>query len=138
MEVASGRGVELSLSVGKLARRVRRRLRGDSYEKVDFVIGRETADSSFAGLRLMALMGSRKVEQEARSYECSIELHAPPEHFLRSIEPFVDLADLRCERAPYYNAIGRPSVEATTPAADRGVVKSLVVRDFGPAGRQKI
>lgn len=43
------------------------------------------------------MMGSRHVEQAALFYEFSIEQHVPPDHPLRSIEPFVDLADLRSD-----------------------------------------
>jgi len=51
-------------------------------------------------------MGERQVEQSALFYEFS-----PPDHLLRSIDRFVDLSDIRSHLAPYYSAIGRPSID---------------------------
>ena len=56
-------------------------------------------------------MGHRQVEQAALFYEFSLERHVPTDHLLRSIDRFVELGDLRCELAPYYSSIGRPSVD---------------------------
>ena len=44
-------------------------------------------------------------------YEFSLERHVPADHLLRSIDRFVALGDLRRELAPFYSAIGRPSVD---------------------------
>jgi len=44
-------------------------------------------------------------------YEFSLERHVPPDHLLRSIDRFVELGELRREMAPFYSAIGRPSVD---------------------------
>ena len=57
------------------------------------------------------MMGHRQVEQAALFYEFSLERHVPPDHLLRSIDRFVELGELRREMAPFYSAIGRPSVD---------------------------
>jgi transposase len=56
-------------------------------------------------------MGHRQVEQAALFYEFSLERHIPRDHLLRSIDRFVELGALRRELAPFYSAIGRPSVD---------------------------
>ena len=56
-------------------------------------------------------MGHRQVEQAALFYEFSLEKHVPADHLLRSIDRFVGFGDLRRELAPFYSAIGRPSVD---------------------------
>src|SRR6187401_1870517 len=57
------------------------------------------------------MMGRRQVERAALFYEFSLERHVPPDHLLRSIDRFVELGELRREMAPFYSAIGRPSVD---------------------------
>src|SRR6476620_7538215 len=57
------------------------------------------------------MMGHRQVEQAALFYEFSLERHVPTDHLLRSIDRFVELGELRRELAPFYSAIGRPSVD---------------------------
>jgi transposase len=57
------------------------------------------------------MMGPRQFEQGALFYEFSLDDHVPRDHLLRSIDRFVDLADLRRELAPFYSSIGRPSVD---------------------------
>ena len=57
------------------------------------------------------MMGERLVRQDALFYEFSLEGHVPETHLLRSIDRFVELDGLRRELAPYYSAIGRPSVD---------------------------
>ena len=57
------------------------------------------------------MMGHRQVEQAALFYELSLERHVPPDHLLRSIDRFVEFGELRREMAPFYSAIGRPSVD---------------------------
>jgi transposase len=57
------------------------------------------------------MMGHRQVEQAALFYEFSLERHIPRDHLLRSIDRFVELGALRRELAPFYSAIGRPSVD---------------------------
>jgi len=57
------------------------------------------------------MMGHRQVEQAALFYEFSLERHVPADHLLRSIDRFVEFSELRRELAPFYSAIGRPSVD---------------------------
>src|SRR6202161_414925 len=57
------------------------------------------------------MMGERCVRQDALFYECSLERHVPAEHLLRSIDRFVELDGVRCELAPYYSEVGRPSID---------------------------
>jgi transposase len=57
------------------------------------------------------MMGHRQVEQAALFYEFSLERHVPNDHLLRSIDRFVELGELRRELAPFYSAIGRPSID---------------------------
>src|SRR5436309_13401267 len=57
------------------------------------------------------MMGHRQVEQATLFYEFSLERHVPADHLLRSIDRFVELGELRRELAPFYSAIGRPSVD---------------------------
>jgi transposase len=56
-------------------------------------------------------MGERRVGQEALFYEFSLDRHVPYEHLVRSIDRFVDLAGVRCELAPFYSEMGRPSID---------------------------
>src|SRR6187399_1058567 len=57
------------------------------------------------------MMGHQQFEQVALFYEFSLERHVPADHLLRSIDRFVALGDLRRELAPFYSAIGRPSID---------------------------
>lgn len=57
------------------------------------------------------MMGSQGAAQGALFYEFSLEEHVPADHVLRSVDRFVDLSDLRRHLAPFYSAIGRPSVD---------------------------
>src|SRR5919205_1283590 len=57
------------------------------------------------------MMGERQVHQEALFYEFSLERHVPERHLLRLIDRFVELDALRQELAPFYSAIGRPSID---------------------------
>ena len=57
------------------------------------------------------MMGERRSGQEALFYEFSLERHVPADHLLRSIDRFVDLDGLRCELAPFYSEMGRPSID---------------------------
>ena len=57
------------------------------------------------------MMGERQVDRAALFYEFSLERHVPSEHMLRSIDRFVDLAELRAGLAPFYSPIGRPSID---------------------------
>ena len=57
------------------------------------------------------MMGERRVRQDALFYGFSLEEHVPAGHLLRSVDRFVELDGLRQELAPFYSAIGRPSVD---------------------------
>src|SRR3974377_1505564 len=57
------------------------------------------------------MMGHRQVEQAALFYEFSLERHIPADHWLRSIDRFVDLQGIRQELTPFYSCIGRPSID---------------------------
>jgi transposase len=57
------------------------------------------------------MMGERQVRQDAFFYEFSLERHVPSEHLLRSIDRFVELDGVRGELAPFYSAVGRPSID---------------------------
>lgn len=59
----------------------------------------------------MRMMGERRVDQGALFYEFSLERHVPSDHLLRTIDGFVDLADLRERLAPFYSSTGRPSID---------------------------
>jgi len=56
-------------------------------------------------------MGHRQVEQAALFYEFSLERHIPADHWLRSIDRFVDLQEIRQDLTPFYSCIGRPSID---------------------------
>ena len=57
------------------------------------------------------MMGALKVGQAALFYEFSLDRHVPADHLVRSIDRFVELDALRRELAPFYSAIGRPSID---------------------------
>lgn len=57
------------------------------------------------------MMGPRQVAQGALFYEFSLEAHVPADHLLRAIDRFVDLSGIRRDLAPFYSAIGRPSID---------------------------
>ena len=57
------------------------------------------------------MMGARQVDQGALFCEFSLDEHVPADHLLRSIDRFVDLGDVRAHLAPFYSAVGRPSVD---------------------------
>ncbi len=57
------------------------------------------------------MMGERAIRQEAFFYGFDLDDHVPADHLLRSIDRFVELTGIRRELAPYYSAIGRPSID---------------------------
>lgn len=57
------------------------------------------------------MMGERRIEQPALFYEFSLDGHVPQDHLLRAIDRFVDLDGVRAHLAPFYSAIGRPSID---------------------------
>jgi transposase len=58
-----------------------------------------------------AMMGERRVTQEALFYEFNLERHVPADHLLRAIDRVVDLSSLRTHLRPFYSEIGRPSID---------------------------
>ena len=56
-------------------------------------------------------MMGRQVEPGQLFYEFSLERHVPSDHLLRRLDAALDLSWLRAELAPFYSAIGRPSVD---------------------------
>ena len=57
------------------------------------------------------MMGKQDDVQAALFYEFNLNDHIPKDHLLRSIDRFVDLAEVRRHLAPFYSAIGRPSID---------------------------
>ena len=57
------------------------------------------------------MMGEWQVDQGALFYEFSLERHVPVDHLLRALDRFVDLDGVRAHMAPFYSAMGRPSVD---------------------------
>ena len=57
------------------------------------------------------MMGPRQVAQGALFYAFSLEAHVPADHLLRDIDRFVELSGVRRDLAPFYSAIGRPSID---------------------------
>jgi transposase len=57
------------------------------------------------------MMGERRVVQEELFYGFSLDQHVPADHLLRSIDRFVDLSGTRKHLAPFYSAMGRPSID---------------------------
>ena len=57
------------------------------------------------------MMGERRVDQAALFYTFSLEDHVPANHLLRSIDRFVELEGVRAHLAPFYSAMGRPSID---------------------------
>jgi hypothetical protein len=54
------------------------------------------------------MMGERQVAQEALFYEFSLERHVPADHWVRAIDRFVDLSDIRAHLRPFYSEMGGP------------------------------
>jgi hypothetical protein len=57
-----------------------------------------------------AMMGQR-VMAEPLFYRFRIEDHVPEDHLLRAVDQLLDTAFVRKVMAPYYSAIGRPSID---------------------------
>lgn len=57
------------------------------------------------------MMGERQMAQEALFYEFSLERHVPDDHWVRAIDRFVDLSEIRTHLRPFYSEIGRPSID---------------------------
>lgn len=63
------------------------------------------------------MMGERQTGQEALFSGFSLEQHVPDDHFLRSIDRFVDLYGVREHLRDYYNSTGRPSAWMGCPSS---------------------
>ena len=57
------------------------------------------------------MMGRQGDVQASLFYEFNLDDHVPKDHLLRLIDRFVDLSDVRRYLAPFYSAIGRPSID---------------------------
>ena len=56
-------------------------------------------------------MMGRQDEPERLFYRFNLERHVPSDHLLRQIDAVLDLGEIRRSLAPYYAAIGRPSID---------------------------
>ncbi len=57
------------------------------------------------------MMGNQSGGQASLCYAFNLEDHVPQDHLLRSIDRFIDLADIRRHLAPFYSSIGRSSID---------------------------
>jgi transposase len=57
------------------------------------------------------MMGRQDDRQQSLFYEFCLEDHVPQDHLLRRIAGVLDLSDVRRQLAPYYSAMGRPSLD---------------------------
>jgi transposase len=56
-------------------------------------------------------MGCQDDQQQTLFYDFCLEDHVPPDHLLRRVAAVLDLSDVRRRLAPYYSAMGRPSLD---------------------------
>ena len=64
-----------------------------------------------AGFGATSMMGQQGEDRAKLFYEFCLEDRVPVDHLLRKIDRFLDLRALRQELAPFYNTIGRPSID---------------------------
>jgi transposase len=57
------------------------------------------------------MMGRQDDRQQTLFYDFCLEDHVPEDHLLRRIAAVLDLSDVRQKLAPYYSAMGRPSLD---------------------------
>ena len=57
------------------------------------------------------MMGRQDDRQQTLFYDFSLEEHVPQDHLLRNVAKVLDLSDVRRQLAPYYSAMGRPSLD---------------------------
>ena len=57
------------------------------------------------------MMGRQTENQQSLFYDFCLEEHVPHDHLLRRIAAVLDLSDVRQKLAPYYSAMGRPSLD---------------------------
>jgi transposase len=60
------------------------------------------------------MMGQQADRQQTLFYDFCLEDHVPADHLLRRIAAVLDLSDVRRQLAPYYGAMGRPSLDPET------------------------
>ena len=91
---------------------------------------------------MTAMMGERRVNQDALFYSFSLERHVPVGHMVRAIDGFVDLSDLRSRLAPFYSPTGSALDRSRTSdpdAADRLLlwysVRAAALRGSSPQSR---
>src|SRR6267154_413869 len=58
-----------------------------------------------------AMMGRQEDRQQSLFYDFCLEEHVLEDHLLRRIARVLDLSDVRRQLAPYYSAMGRPSLD---------------------------
>ena len=63
------------------------------------------------GWKRIAMMGQLDSGRDKLFYSFNLDNHVPRTHLLRGIDHFLDLGDLRQHLAPFYNSIGRPSID---------------------------
>jgi transposase len=108
--------VELGMSVKGGEGAISRSQLNDGYG-ADFVeevaCGRDTLLIHFSQrIGSHAMMGERRVMQEALFYGFSLERRVPDNHLRRKIDRFVDLSEVRAHLEPYYSEVGRPSIDS--------------------------
>ncbi|MBV9481741.1 MAG: transposase [Acidobacteria bacterium] len=57
------------------------------------------------------MMGCQSDNQQSLFYDFCLEDHVPEDHLLRRVAAVLDLSDVRRRLAPYYSAMGRPSLD---------------------------
>ena len=57
------------------------------------------------------MMGQLETRQSSLFYDFCLEDHIPQDHFLRQVDAVLDLSGVRQDLAPFYSAIGRPSLD---------------------------
>ena len=57
------------------------------------------------------MMGRQDDRQQTLFYDFCLEDHVPQDHLLRRIASVLDLSNVRRQLAPYYSAMGRPSLD---------------------------
>jgi len=57
------------------------------------------------------MMGQLEARQSSLFYDLCLDEHIPQDHLLRRIDAVLDLSAVRQRLAPFYSAIGRPSLD---------------------------
>ena len=64
------------------------------------------------------MMSNQSGGQASLFYAFNLEDHVPQDHLLRSIDRFIDLADIRRHLAPFYSSISPPLDRSRTDDQD--------------------